>query len=316
MFAFVVRRVLVLIPTLFVITVIVFLLIHAAPGDPMDIFLDPTIKPEDMARERARLGLDQPIHQQYVTWLTHFFRGDMGISFNYGRPVWDLIKVRIGPTVLLMACAILVAYLVAIPVGTLSAIKQYSVVDHTVTMLAFIGVSMPNFWLGLLLLYLFAVQLGVLPSFGMKELIGGGDLIDRIRHLIMPVLVLGTGYMAAITRYMRAQVLEVKNEEYVKTARSKGVREAMTIGKHMMKNALIPIVTLFGLQLPALMGGALITEQIFSWPGLGYFFWRSATMRDYRVAMALLTITAILTLVGNLGADIAYGFLDPRIRYD
>ena len=316
MFAFIVRRLLILIPTLFVITVIVFFLIHAAPGDPMDLFLDPTLSATDLAAARERLGLNRPFHEQYFFWLTHFFRGEMGISINYSRPVWDLIKVRIGPTILLMSCSLLMAYLVAIPVGTLSAIKQYSPIDHAATTFAFIGVSMPNFWLGLLLLYFFAVQLKILPSFGMKELIGGGDLIDRIRHLIMPVVVLGTGYMAGITRYMRAQVLEVRNEEYIKTARSKGLREGMTISKHMMKNALIPIVTLFGLQLPVLMGGALITEQIFSWPGLGYFFWRAATLRDYPVAMGLLTITAILTLFGNLAADIAYGFLDPRIRYD
>jgi len=214
-----------------------------------------------------------------------------------------------------MSLALLSAYLIAIPIGTLSAIKQYSPLDHTVTMLAFVGISMPNFWLGLLLLSLFAVTLGWLPSFGMKELIGGGDLIDRIRHLIMPVIVLGTGYMAGITRYMRAQVLEVKNEQYIKTARSKGLRECWIISKHMMKNSLIPIVTLFGLQLPVLLGGALITEQIFSWPGMGYFFWRGVTARDYPVVMAILTLSAVLTLLGNFGADLAYGFLDPRIRY-
>lgn len=315
MLSYVIRRSLVLIPTLFVITIIVFTLIHAAPGDPLDIYLDPTLDPRDYAEVRERMGLNKPIHMQYAYWVSHFFTGDMGISFNYGRPVWELLKVRIAPTILLMSLALLSAYLIAIPIGTLSAIKQYSPLDHTVTMLAFVGISMPNFWLGLLLLSLFAVTLGWLPSFGMKELIGGGDLIDRIRHLIMPVIVLGTGYMAGITRYMRAQVLEVKNEEYIKTARSKGLRECWIISKHMMKNSLIPIVTLFGLQLPVLLGGALITEQIFSWPGMGYFFWRGVTARDYPVVMAILTLSAVLTLLGNFGADLAYGFLDPRIRY-
>ena len=315
MLSYIIRRSLVLIPTLFVITIIVFTLIHAAPGDPLDIYLDPTLDPRDYAEVRERMGLNKPIHIQYAYWVSHFFTGDMGISFNYGRPVWELLKVRIAPTVLLMSLALLSAYLIAIPIGTLSAIKQYSPLDHTVTALAFVGISMPNFWLGLLLLSLFAVTLGWLPSFGMKELIGGGDLIDRIRHLIMPVIVLGTGYMAGITRYMRAQVLEVKNEEYIKTARSKGLREWWVISKHMMKNSLIPIVTLFGLQLPVLLGGALITEQIFSWPGMGYFFWRGVTARDYPVVMAILTLSAVLTLLGNFAADLAYGFLDPRIRY-
>jgi len=281
----------------------------------LDIYLDPTLDPRDYAEVRERMGLNEPIHIQYAYWVSHFFTGDMGISFNYGRPVWELLKVRIAPTVLLMSLALLSAYLIAIPVGTLSAIKQYSPLDHTVTALAFIGISMPNFWLGLLLLSLFAVTLGWLPSFGMRELIGGGDLIDRIRHLIMPVIVLGTAYMAGITRYMRAQVLEVKNEEYIKTARSKGLREWWVISKHMMKNSLIPIVTLFGLQLPVLLGGALITEQIFSWPGMGYFFWRGVTARDYPVVMAILTLSAVLTLLGNFIADLAYGLLDPRIRY-
>lgn len=315
MLSYVIRRSLVLIPTLFVITIIVFTLIHAAPGDPLDIYLDPTLDPRDYAEVRERMGLNRPIHIQYAYWVSHFFTGDMGISFNYGRPVWELLKVRIAPTILLMSLALLSAYLIAIPVGTLSAIKQYSPLDHTVTALAFVGISMPNFWLGLLLLSLFAVTLGWLPSFGMKELIGGGDLIDRIRHLIMPVIVLGTAYMAGITRYMRAQVLEVKNEEYIKTARSKGLREWWVISKHMMKNSLIPIVTIFGLQLPVLLGGALITEQIFSWPGMGYFFWRGVTARDYPVVMAILTLSAVLTLLGNFIADLAYGFLDPRIRY-
>lgn len=315
MLSYIIRRSLVLIPTLFVITIIVFTLIHAAPGDPLDIYLDPTLDPRDYAEVRERMGLNRPIHIQYAYWVSHFFTGDMGISFNYGRPVWELLKVRIAPTVLLMSLALLSAYLIAIPIGTLSAIKQYSPLDHTVTAFAFVGISMPNFWLGLLLLSLFAVTLGWLPSFGMKELIGGGDLMDRIRHLIMPVIVLGTAYMAGITRYMRAQVLEVKNEEYIKTARSKGLRECWVISKHMMKNSLIPIVTIFGLQLPVLLGGALITEQIFSWPGMGYFFWRGVTARDYPVVMAILTLSAVLTLLGNFAADLAYGFLDPRIRY-
>ena len=316
MLSYVIRRTLVLIPTLFVITLIVFTLIRAAPGDPLDIFLDPTLDPRDYAEVRERMGLNQPIHVQYAYWVSHFFQGDMGISFNYGRPVWDLLKVRIGPTILLMSLALLFAYLIAIPIGTLSAIKQYSPMDQAVTAFAFVGISMPNFWLGLLLLSLFAVTLGWLPSFGMKELIGGGDFIDRVRHLIMPIIVLGTGYMAGITRYMRAQVLEVKNEEYIKTARSKGLAERWVISKHMMKNSLIPIVTIFGLQLPVLLGGALITEQIFSWPGMGYFFWRGVTARDYPVVMAILTLSAILTLLGNFMADLAYGFLDPRIRYE
>jgi peptide/nickel transport system permease protein len=316
MATYIIRRTLILLPTLFAITIIVFTLMQLAPGDPMDMYIAPDIDPTVFAELRERFGLDQPIHIQYFRWVKGFFTGDMGRSFNYGRPVWELLKPRIAPTLLLMSLSLFFAYLFAIPIGTLSAIKQYSLVDHGATTFAFIGVSMPNFWLGLLLIYLFSVTLGWLPSFGMRELVGGGGGIDRIRHLIMPVIVLGTAFMASITRYMRAQVLEIKNEEYVSTARSKGVAERWVIIKHMMKNSLIPIVTLLGLQLPVLLGGSIITESIFAWPGLGFFYISSVNARDYPAIMAVLTIAAILTLAGNFAADLSYGFLDPRIRYD
>jgi peptide/nickel transport system permease protein len=317
MITYLIRRTLILIPTLFAITIIVFTLMQAAPGDPMDLYLSPEVDTSQFAVLRERLGLDQPLHIQYGRWVAAFFTGEMGVSFNYGRPVWELLKPRIPPTILLMGLSLLFAYLLAIPIGTISAIKQYSLLDHGVTSFAFIGVSMPNFWLGLLLIYLFSVTLRWLPSFGMRSVIGGGgSVLDVARHLIMPVIVLGTAYLAGLTRYMRAQVLEIKNEEYVKTARSKGLSERWVIGKHMMKNSLIPIVTLFGLQLPALLGGAIITEQIFAWPGMGYFFIRGVQARDYPIVMAMLTISATMTLMGNFLADLAYGVLDPRIRYN
>lgn len=315
MTTYILRRTLILIPTLFAITIIVFTLMQMAPGDAADMYVSPEIDPAQLAELRARLGLDQPLHIQYYKWVTAFFTGHMGYSFSSGLPVWYHVKTRVGPTLLLMGTSLFAAYLFAIPIGILSAIKQYSLADHAATTFAFIGVSMPNFWLGLLLIYLFAVTLHWLPSFGMRT-IGVSGSIDLIRHLILPVIVLGTAFMASATRFMRAQVLEVKNEEYVKTARSKGIAERWVIGKHILKNSLIPIVTLLGLQLPVLLGGSIITESVFAWPGLGFFYIQSVGARDYPAIMALLTIGAIMTLMGNFLADLSYGFLDPRIRYD
>jgi peptide/nickel transport system permease protein len=314
---YIIRRVAILIPTLFVITIISYFIMRLCPGDPVaTMYFDPTIDQSEIAVVREKLGLDDPIYIQYFRWLTRFFRGNMGRSVAYNLPVWKLLKVRIGPTAVLMGLSLLVAYLFAIPIGTISAIKKYTPLDYGITTLAFFGVSMPNFWLGLLLIWIFAVYFKILPSYGMYSLRGGGGILDLGKHLILPVFVLGTAYMASITRYMRAQVLEVLNEDYIQTARSKGLAERVVIFKHMMRNSLIPIVTLFGLQLPALFGGALITEQIFSWPGMGFFYFKAINSRDYPTLMAILTITAVLTLLGNFFADLAYGVIDPRIRYN
>lgn len=317
MLTYIIRRVLVLIPTLFLITVISYFIMRLCPGDPVQtMYFDPTIDPAQIAIVREKLGLNDPLHLQYFRWVARFVRGDMGRSFAYNLPVWKLLKVRIGPTAVLMGMSLLVAYLFSIPIGTISAIKKYTPLDYTITTFAFFGLSMPNFWLGLLLIWLFAVILKILPSYGMYSLFGGGGIIDLVKHLILPVFVLGTMYMAAVTRYMRAQVLEVLNEDYIQTARAKGLAERIVIFKHMLRNSLIPIVTLFGLQLPALFGGALITEQIFSWPGMGFFYFKAISSRDYPIIMAILTIVSVLTLLGNFAADLTYGVIDPRIRYN
>ncbi len=317
MIQYIIRRTLVLIPTLFVTTMVIFLIVQLAPGDPLEIFVSPEVKltPEEKARIRHQLGLDRPLYEQYARWVTDFFVGNMGTSFNYKVPVWDLIKTRLWPTVQLMGLSLLLALLVAIPAGVLSALRQYSWLDNTVTALAFFGISMPNFWLGLLMIFLFSVYLGWLPTSGMISP-GGGGLLDRLAHLIMPVFVLSTGFIAGFSRYMRSQMLEVMHEEYVYTARAKGLKESIVIFKHILRNALLPVVTLLGLSLPIFVSGALITEQVFGWPGLGQFFWQAATQRDYPVIMAILTLAAILTLLGNFLADLAYGLVDPRIRYD
>lgn len=317
MIQYIIRRTLVLIPTLIVTTIVIFFIVRLAPGDPLDLFLSPELRvsEEEKARIRHQLGLDGPLYVQYWRWATDFFAGNMGTSFNYRVPAWGLIKTRLWPTIELMGLSLVLALIVAIPAGVVSALRQYSWLDNAITSLAFFGISMPNFWLGLLMIFFFSVALGWLPTSGMYSL-DRKDLLDHLAHLVMPVFVLSTGFIAGFSRYMRSQMLEVMREEYIHTARAKGLEESIVIFKHILRNALLPIVTLLGLSLPIFVSGALITEQVFGWPGLGQFFWQAATQRDYPVIMAILTLAAILTLLGNFLADLAYGLVDPRIRYD
>jgi len=317
MLGFIIRRTLVLIPTLLVTTMIIFGMMQLMPGDPTDIFISPNVTMTEQERQNLleRYGLDEPLHIQYVTWLTNFFQGDMGRSFNYGQPVWEVIKVRIGPTALLAGTSLLLALVVSIVFGTISAVRQYTMLDNVVTGASFFGVSLPDFWFGLILIFIFPVSFGVLPSGNMTSVEGGG-VVDVLRHMILPVIVLSTAQTAILTRYMRSSVLEVLHEEFVSSARAKGLSEWVVIVKHVMRNSMMTIVTIIGLSLPFFVSGSLIVEQVFSWPGLGQFFWRSVTQRDYPVIMAVLTMTSFLTLLGNFLADLAYGFLDPRIQYD
>ena len=296
------------------------------PGDPLTRFESPDqpLPPEERQKLIERWGLDQPWHIQYLRWAENFFfRLDFGESLSYKQPVWELIQRRIWPTVQLSGLALLLALVIAIPIGTISALKQYSLLDNSITALAFFGVSMPNFWFGLVLIYIFAVWWGVLPAGGMMDVPSKCEdgqffchLGDRLAHLFLPVVVLATASIAGFTRYMRSQVLEIMRADYVDTARAKGIKERIVISKHILKNAIMPLVTLLGLSLPILVSGALITEQVFGWPGLGWYFWQAAGAHDYTMIMGILTLTAIFTLVGNFLADILYAFVDPRIRYD
>lgn len=325
MLAYIIRRILILVPTLVVTTIIIYGIVVWAPGDPLTVFESPD-NPLS-ASERAKLvehwGLDQPWYIQYATWAMRFATSlDFGESFQYGQPVWKLIQKKIWPTVQLSGLALVLALVISIPIGTFSALRQYSIMDHSITAFAFFGISMPNFWFGLILIYGFAVALDIFPVSGMITVppICGQDfwcdLGDRLHHLILPVIVLATAQIAGFTRYMRSQVLEIMRAEYVDTARAKGLAERVVITKHILKNAILPLVTLLGLSLPIFVSGALITEQVFGWPGLGQFFWEAARIRDYPVIMGILTLTAIMTLLGNFLADLAYAVVDPRIRYD
>ncbi|MFQ6118853.1 MAG: ABC transporter permease, partial [Methanosarcinales archaeon] len=263
--------------------------------------------------------LDKPIYIQYFKWLWRIMHGDFGISIGLipGMPVSNLIMRRILPTLELTVSAMILSLIVAIPVGVISAVKQYSFFDHVATVGAFIGISTPNFWLALMLILVFSVELGWLPSSGMIDpRIVNPTIFDYLKHLIIPAFVLGTAGMAGLTRYVRASMLEVLREDYIRTARAKGLSERVVIYKHALKNALLPLITILGMSIPGFLSGAVLTETVCGWPGMGRLAVNAVFSRDYPVMMALVLIFGILVIIGNLIADIIYAYVDPRIRYD
>jgi peptide/nickel transport system permease protein len=335
MFKYTIRRLAQMIPLLFLVSVVIFTLLSLQPGDPLDAvrMADPFMTAEQFEALRRAHGLDQPIYVRYFKWLGRLLQGDLGPSRTYGTPATEFIfQQRLPNTLLLTVTALLIALSVAIPVGIFSAVRQYSKADYTVTFLAFIGLSTPNFFLGIVLMYLFVIflpdTLGLpqLPTGGVPGVfwqdvqagfITAGQFFGQwAMHLILPVFTLATGAMASWTRFMRASMLEVLNQDYIRTARSKGVYERKVLYKHALRNGLIPIVTLVGLSLPGLFNGALITETIFSFPGMGRAIFESLMQKDYNVAMAALVFLAVLTVFANLLADLVYAVVDPRIRYD
>jgi peptide/nickel transport system permease protein len=303
---------------LLVLSVIVFSLIQLAPGDPTVFFIPSNYSEvaidieEFRAKIRHELGLDQPLYIQYLSWLSKTIRGDLGYAFTYRVPVVELIAPRIWPTVVLQLAALTTAVAVAIPVGILSASRQYSLTDHTVTFLSFLGISVPSFWLALLLMLLLAVRLGWLPSGGAGL---GKPFIERIPYFVLPTLVLATEYIAWYARFMRSSTLEVLKADYVTTARSKGLTERRVLYSHVLKNSLLPLITIVGLSLPRLVGGAIIVEAIFAWPGLGRLAYDAVLRRDQPVIMALTLLTSVVIALSNLFVDIGYVAVDPRISY-
>jgi len=320
---YIIRRLLLMIPTFFLITLVIFALIRLAPGDPITIMFASSrkaVSPEIIDSVRKELGLDQPIPVQYLIWLSKLLRGDLGYSYVSNQPTVEMIGVRIGRTVELMLLAEVFSVTLAIVMGVISAVKHHSHVDAACSFGALIGYSVPSFWIGLMLLLVFSLWLKWLPSFGVQtpsETFSLFDVwLDHLKHLILPVSVLVIGYIAYLFRMVRSSMLDVLRQDYIMTARAKGLKERIVIYKHALRNALLPVVTYEGYSLGFLLGGAAIVESVFSWPGLGKFDVDLALRRDYPPLMALNVVIAVMVLLGNLCADIAYAIVDPRIRYD
>ncbi len=311
--AFLIRRLVQSVVLLLIVTFLTFILIHQAPGGP-SILLSPDIPPNEAERISESLGLNDPILVQYVRWLGGMARLNFGNSYQQTRPVTTVIAQRLPPTLILAGASLLVALLVAIPLGILAAVRRNSVFDHVATMLSLFGVAVPVFWYGLMLIIICGVWLRILPSGGLADDPSQFDLVDRVRHLILPTLVLGTTAMAQFTRYMRSGMVAVLQDDYVRTARAKGLAERTVLLRHAFRNALIPVITIVGVVIPRLIGGAAITEKVFSYPGMGSLAVDSAFQRDYPVVMGVTLLVGVAVIAGNLLTDLMYGWVDPRIR--
>ncbi len=314
--AYLIRRLLGMIPLLLGVSVLGFALMHLAPGGPTALYtLNPNVTAEDIERIKEAFGLNEPLHVQYLTWAGNMFSGDFGNSFRGGAEVRGLILERVPATIQLMGTAYALAILVGFAVGALGALRQYSVFDYLATGGALVALSIPTFWFGLMVIFVFAEKLGWIPSGGTQTLgAGGGGLLDRLHHLLAPALVLGLVLTAQWSRYFRSSLLEVVGQDYVRTAHAKGLGFPAVLRRHVLRNAVLPIIALAGVQLPAVFSGALVAESVFGWAGMGRLFLDALTYRDYPVLMAMLMITAFLVVLGNLIADLALGLIDPRIR--
>jgi peptide/nickel transport system permease protein len=323
MLTYLTKRILLLIPLMVGITLITFSVIHLAPGEPVEMQMAMNPKVGKEARERLRrfYGLDQPLHVQYFSWVGKLARLDLGRSFSSdSRPVMEKIKERLPVTVSLNVIALLLEFGLAIPIGILAATHRDSFLDRGITVFVFVGFAVPTFWLALLLMYFFGVRLNWLPISGLHTL--GSEaygtalyLWDMAKHLVMPVMVASFGSLAGLSRYMRSSMLGVIGQDYITTARAKGLSERVVIYRHALRNALLPLITLAGFSIPGLIGGSVIFETIFAIPGMGQLFYQGVMARDYPVVMGILVIGAFLTLIGNLVADVSYALADPRIRH-
>jgi peptide/nickel transport system permease protein len=322
MINYIIRRLLGIIPLLLGITIISFIIIHLAPGKPttMEQALNPKVSADVRLRLEKLYGLDKPLHIQYINWLGRLLRFDFGLSIADGRPAKDKILERIPLTLTINVLSLILILLVAIPLGMHSALKAGSWFDNIATVLLFLFFAAPTFWLALLLMQLFSIGLGWFPISGVRSLdfeyLNWWQKIwDLARHLFLPVLASSIGGLAAICRYMRANMLEALNQPYIYTAKAKGLPQKRIIYQHALRNAILPIVTILGLSIPGLIGGSVIFEYIFALPGIGELFYRAVMMRDYNLIMAEVFLGAVLTMLGNLIADISYAYVDPRIRY-
>jgi peptide/nickel transport system permease protein len=318
------RRVLQAIPIVFILSILLFAMVRAAPGGPLSTaYRNPNVTREQIEILKKQLGLDRPLPVQYVSWLGDMLQGDMGESIKFRRPVSEMIAERIPNTLILVGVSFLVTLIIALPVGILSARKPYSIFDYTATTLTFIGQSVPVYWLGLALILVFYVAIvnpatgkPLFPAGGMRTIGGENNLLDLAWHLVLPVTALSASWAAWYSRFLRSSLMDVLHEDYVRTARAKGASDRMVYYKHALRNAVLPLVTLIGLDLPSLFAGALFIETIFAWPGMGRLFWDAARGRDYPVLLAVVMIDAVIIIFCNILADLFYGILDPRVKYD
>lgn len=310
------RRILTSIPLLLVITALIFTLLQFTPGDPLDAYIPPDQVLSVQQREiiKEQLGLDQPKPVQYVRWLGEAVQGNLGYRIKNGEPVSREIARRLPPTLLLMGLGVTLGVAFGVLFGVIAAVKRYTLLDNVLTLLAFLGISTPAFLAGLLGLYIFTLKLGWFPAGGYQTP-GDGSPLDILRHLILPALILSVTYVAVLMRYTRSSMLEVIFQDYVRTARAKGIREGRLISKHVLRNALIPVVTVIGANVANLIGGAVFLESIFSWPGTGQLYLDAIDARDYPMIMGITLVLAAVILLANLLTDLLYGLIDPRIRY-
>ena len=317
MLQYIIKRLLQAIPLLIGVSIIGFAMMHLAPGGPLAVYtLNPTITAQDIERIKHVFGLDQPIHIQYFKWAYGIFTGNWGFTFFGGRPVLDVILERFPATLLLMGSGMSLAVIIGMLIGILGAVRRYSIFDYLATTGAMVALSFPTFWFGLMTIFIFSLKLGWLPSGGMFTLGGEEDLLDLFRHLTLPTVVLALVLVAQWSRYSRSSFLEVIHQDYIRTAKSKGLSGGRILLRHAFPNAVAPLIALAGIQLPWLFSGALVTETIFGWPGMGRLFVDALTMKEYPVLMGMIMITAIFVIIGNLLADIINALIDPRIRLE
>lgn len=320
--AFLLRRLLQNAILLLFISVIVYGILYLVPGGPFDQLnfgaTSATAAAAQVKRLNELLGLDRPLYERYWNWLTKALVGDWGMSWTvaFGQPVGRLIESRLGNTLLLMGLSAVFSLAIALPIGIISAVRPYSIWDYLITAFSFFGLSMPTFWFGVMMLIVFSVVLGWLPAGGAITPGKADDIVDRIRHLIMPVVVLSLVQVAGQSRFIRSSMLEVLKQDYIRTARAKGVPWTRVVLTHGLRNAILPVITLLGLEIPQLFGGAIITETIFTWPGMGRLFFEGISKNDWPLVQAITMLSAFLVVGGNLLADLAYAVVDPRIRYE
>jgi peptide/nickel transport system permease protein len=311
---YLIRRVLTSVLVLFLVSLVSFGVMHAAPGGPVGMLIKPNQSPKIAEQQIKNLGLDKPVYVQYWKWLTRLVQGDFGNTFKANRPVTDMMLPALKNTLILMTTAWLLALAIAIPWGIYNSTRQYGFSDNLSAVVGYAGMAMPSFWFGIILQMVFALKLDWLPLSNMYTMGNEGQFGDLVLHMVLPVTVLVIINIAGYVKYARSSMLEVLHQDYVRTARAKGVSENKVVFKHALRNALIPIVTILGLDLPFIVVGAALTERVFNWPGMGYLFVDMANAREYNAIMAITLVTATIVIVGNLVADILYAIIDPRVR--